>query len=234
MASPLMASQSPTARRVCCWLSGDGAVGHGRDVEEVGAVLGDGVDEFADDALRGGNGHAVGIAPMAADGVIDPPGAGANASGGAGADFFEVDDGANGLDVVAVGGVGGFFGGDGDLFFPFGGTVVVVGGDPELEGIEFADVDPVVEPEDIGLVLIDEFFVALDPIDEEALEVFGLAAVGDVVEVGPFRIPEVELFFFELGGDGGIGFDEFVGFDAVVGDAELEALFAEGGVCGLR
>ena len=65
-------------------------------------------------------------------------------------------------------------------------AIVVVGGDPELQRVQVADVHAVVEPEHVGLKFVDQLDIALDPVDQELLAGF-VAAVGDIVEISPLR-----------------------------------------------
>ena len=55
----------------------------------------------------------------------------------------------------------------------------------------------VIEVDEIGLVLVDQFNIALIRVDQEALH-GGIAAVGVIVEVCPFRVVEIRLLFLHF------------------------------------
>ena len=131
--------------------------------------------------------------------MVDLPGTGADAGGGAAADFFEIDDRADGGDVVSAGGVGGFLRADRNGFSPRGGAVVVVGGDAQLQRVEVTLVDSVVEPQQVGAEFLDELDVAVPPVDQEFFAC-GVAAIRVVVEVRPLRVEEVGRFCAEVVG----------------------------------
>ena len=111
-----------------------------------------------------------------------------------------------------------------DSLIPRPGAVVVVGSNPELQRIIDAVIDPVVKPEQIGLVFIDKFQVPVHPVGEEAHRC-GVASVSHMVEFRPGGIIKICFLSLQRRLDFRFRIDEDKIFDSMIRDSKLEDVY---------
>ena len=82
---------------------------------------------------------------------------------------FKVQDRRDGFCIRAGGSKGRLLGGERNLFAPTLGPVVVVRRNLQFQRINVPLIHAVIEVDEVGLVLVDQFDIALIPVDQEAL-----------------------------------------------------------------
>jgi hypothetical protein len=110
---------------------------------------------------------------------------------------LKIEDGADHFAVLAGWREGRLLCRERNLFAPALCAVVVVGRDTKFQRIKIALIDSVVEEYEVRLILIDQFYVALIPVDQKPLK-GSVAAVGYVIKVRPFGIVKICLFGLHL------------------------------------